>query len=264
MEMLGYFAALVMGAVLGLIGGGGSILTVPILVYLLKVDALSATGYSLFIVGLSACFGAYSYWKKGMVDFKTGAIFSVPAFLGVYLVRKFGVPMLPDVIVEINNWQMTKSFLILIVFALMMILASISMIRGRKNAEGEKNKKFNYPLIALEGVVVGAFTGFVGAGGGFLIIPALVVLAGLEMKVAVGTSLMIIAIKSLFGFIGDIQNNSALDWQLLGLFTAIAVVGIFLGTLLSNKIPGDKLKPAFGWFVLIMGSFMILKETLLA
>lgn len=262
MEILGYFSAIIMGAVLGLIGGGGSILTVPILVYLLKVDAVSATGYSLFIVGFSACFGAYNYWKKGFVDFKTGAIFSVPAFIGVYAVRKWGVPMMPDVLATYGEWNLTKPFVILMVFAIMMLLSSVSMIRGRKDSEVEEDKEFNYPLIALEGVVVGAITGFVGAGGGFLIIPALVVLAGLRMKVAVGTSLMIIAVKSLIGFIGDIQSNPNLDWNLLGIFTAIAVVGIFLGTMLSNKVPGEKLKPAFGWFVLVMGTFMIVKETL--
>ena len=261
MEIIGFASAIVMGLVLGLMGGGGSILTVPILVYLLKIPPVEATAYSLFVVGLAALFGSIDYLKRGLIDFKVGAIFTVPAFLGVYLVRRYGMPLIPDTI-ELSVFSISKQSLVLVVFAALMILASYSMIKGRKQSKGDESKKLNVPVIAIEGLVVGAVTGFVGAGGGFLIIPALVVLAGLEMKTAVGTSLLIISIKSLLGFIGDVQVMPQIDWNLLMIFSALAVVGIGLGIFLSRKIPGQKLKPAFGYFVLVVGSLMLLQQAL--
>jgi uncharacterized membrane protein YfcA len=262
MMILGYFLAVVMGVVLGLLGGGGSILTVPILVYVFSVQVSTATGYSLFIVGVSSVFGFYGYANKRLVDYKVGFIFAVPAFIGVYFSRGYFVPWLPESIFTLNNYEVTKDILILAVFALMMILASISMIRGRKDRDSADViwDSRRYAIIAVEGLVVGVLTGFVGAGGGFLIIPALVILAGLEMKVAVGTSLMIISIKSLIGFIGDIQTNPNMDWTFLFIFTSFSVVGILLGTYLSKKIPSKKLKPIFGWFVLVMGTIILIKR----
>ncbi|MCB0340740.1 MAG: sulfite exporter TauE/SafE family protein [Pseudobdellovibrionaceae bacterium] len=259
MEILGLIAAIVMGLVLGLVGGGGSILTVPILVYLLGVDPVEATAYSLFVVGLSALIGSADYIRRGLVDFKVGSIFTVPAFLGVYGVRRFGMPNIPDTI-DLSVMVISKGVLILTVFAVIMLVAAYTMIRGRKETHVEENKKLNLPLIAVEGLVVGGVTGFVGAGGGFLIIPALVVLAGLEMKVAVGTSLLIIGIKSLLGFVGDLQVLESIDWALLTRFTALSVIGIFIGAFISRLIPGEKLKPAFGWFVLIIGGAMLIQQ----
>lgn len=153
----------------------------------------------------------------------------------------------------------------MLLFAVVMILASVSMIRPGKHKEQDENapRVYNYPMILLEGAVVGVLTGLVGAGGGFLIIPALVILARMPMKLAVGTSLFIIAVKSLIGFIGDLQGDEIIDWKLLGVFTAFSVVGIFIGILLSKKIPGQKLKKGFGWFVLLMGVYIIIKEVFL-
>ena len=261
MVIISYIAVIIMGVTLGLLGGGGSILTVPILVYLFKIPASISTGYSLFLVGASALIGAVQYYRKKEFDLKVGAIFSVPAFLGVYLVRSYVVPQLPQHILSIGNYEITKDILILLTFSIIMLAAGISMIRGRKeNDETVARKPINPFLVTIEGLIVGGVTGFVGAGGGFLIIPALVLLAGLPMKKAVGTSLGIIAVKSLFGFIGDIQHNPNIEWSLLGLLLAFSIVGIFIGGLLSKRIPASKLKPGFGVFTLVMGVFLIIKQ----
>ena len=260
--LFGFAATILAGATMGLIGGGGSILTLPILVYLLEIPPVLATGYSLFVVGLSALVGSVNYFKLGLVNLKAGTIFAVPAFVGVFLARKSLVPALPVEIFNLGNLVVGRDLIVMGVFATLMILASVSMIRGGSESEQEGELQFNYPLIALEGLIVGAVTGFVGAGGGFLIIPALVVLAKLPMKQAVGTSLMIIAVKSLFGFLGDLGNQS-IDWGFLALFCLLSIIGIYLGTYLSRFISSAKLKPGFGWFVLIMGLFILAKETIL-
>ncbi|MDA8793738.1 sulfite exporter TauE/SafE family protein [Bacteriovoracaceae bacterium] len=259
MIVMNYFAIIIMGMTLGLLGGGGSILTVPILVYLFHLPPTVSTGYSLFLVGASAVIGAIQYYRKGLFDVRVGIIFSLPAFVGVYLVRSFIVPNLPSLIFTIGSFEVTKDILILSTFGIVMLAAGISMIRGRNDSEGE-DKKLNYTLVMVEGLIVGALTGFVGAGGGFLIIPALVMLAGLPMKKAVGTSLGIIAVKSLLGFAGDIQHNPNIDWNFLGVLLFFSIIGIFLGGLVSKKIAGSKLKPGFGWFTLAMGVFLILKQ----
>jgi hypothetical protein len=262
MEIIGWIMALMIGLTLGLLGGGGSILTVPVLVYLLGIEPVMSTGYSLFIVGLSALVGAFSYYRKGLIDLKTAAVFGAPAIAAVYFTRKVLVPAIPLQIITVGEFVVTKDIAIMVLFALLMIAASYSMIKGSDTKErADQPISYHYPMILLEGVVVGLLTGMVGAGGGFLIIPALVILSGLSMKMAVGTSLIIIAVKSLIGFIGDIQNYTV-DWVFLLSFSAIAVVGILIGSKLSNYVPGQKLKPAFGWFVLILGIYILGKELL--
>lgn len=260
LELLGYFGALIIGIVLGLIGGGGSILTVPILVYLLMINPVTATAYSLFVVGASSLVGALNYMKQKLVDFRTATVFSIPAFIAVYSTRKYIVPAIPDHIFTLWGFEVTKNIGIMLFFALIMIVASISMIRNnRSEILVETKVKYNYPLIIIEGIVVGVLTGIVGAGGGFLIIPALVLLAKLPMKKAVATSLLIIAVKSLIGFIGDIENLE-IEWTFLLMFTALSIAGIFIGGYLNKFIDGKKLKTAFGWFVLVMGIYIIWKE----
>ncbi len=264
LELFGYLGAIAIGLSLGLIGGGGSILTVPVLVYLLGVSPVLATAYSLFIVGFSALIGGIKYAIKGLVDFKTGIVFALPAFITVYLSRLLLMPWLPNEWFSIGQFSLDKDNGILLLFAALMVAASISMIRD-KHVQNDKNKKvtvvkFNYPLILIEGAVVGVLTGLVGAGGGFLIIPALVLFAKLPIKTAIGTSLFIISAKSLIGFIGDIQAGESINWVFLSTISLLAVVGIFAGTFLSTKVNGPSLKKAFGWFVLVMGIFMIIKE----
>lgn len=261
MEIIGYLASIVMGLTLGLIGGGGSILTVPILVYLFEVDPVLSTAYSLFVVGLTSAIGSFSHFKSGNVHLKTALIFGVPSIAAVYSVRKFVMPVIPDPVFTLGNVEVSKSLAVLVLFAVLMLLASITMIRKpKKQKEDSKEISYNYPLIFIEGILVGGITGLVGAGGGFLIIPALVLLAGLPMKQAVGTSLVIIALKSLIGFTGDLGGTLVIDYQFMLIFSAFAMVGILLGSYLSRFIPNEKLKPAFGWFVLVMGVFILFKE----
>lgn len=266
MEILGYLGALFTGLSLGLIGGGGSILIVPVLVYLFNINPSLATAYSLFVVGTASVVGSIEYARKGLIDYKTAVIFAFPSFLGVFAVRAWLVPQLPQTIAAFGTISLSKDVLIMLVFAVVMLLASISMIRKNTDApstsdEQQQNQiSYNYPMIAIEGLGVGAITGFVGAGGGFLIIPALVILARLPMKLAVGTSLIIIASKSLLGFLGDLSVSQAIHWVFLLKITATAIGGIFIGSSLSSIIPGKKLKPAFGWFVLVMGIYIITKQ----
>lgn len=261
MEIFGYIASLVIGISLGLIGGGGSILTVPVLVYLFGIEPILATSYSLFIVGSTSLVGALPKYKQGLVNLKTALIFGLPSIVAVFATRKFMVPAIPTVVFEIGDVEVTKNLLMMMIFAVLMVFASISMIRSKekKDIGIDVVQKFNYPLILLEGAIVGTLTGLVGAGGGFLIIPALVLLSKLPMKQAVGTSLLIIAAKSLIGFTGDLSNYK-MDWQLLLIVTAIAIGGIFIGNSLSKKVDSNKLKKGFGWFVLIMGIYIIVKE----
>ncbi|WP_299781878.1 sulfite exporter TauE/SafE family protein [uncultured Formosa sp.] len=259
-QLIGFIGALVVGLVLGLTGGGGSILTVPILVYLLMLNPVTATAYSLFIVGVSSSFGAFRNYQKGLVDLKIAAVFAVPAFTMVYLTRKFIIPAIPDNIYEIGSFVITKDLFIMVMFALMMVIASVTMLQPKKNEHKEHaHRKLSNLLIFNQAIVIGFFTGIVGAGGGFIIIPALIILGNLSMKKAVGTSLFIIAINSLIGFMGDV-GNIEIDWVFLLSFTLIAIVGIFLGGYLSNYISGKKLKKGFGWFILVMGVYIIIKE----
>jgi uncharacterized protein len=274
MEIIGYFAALVIGLSLGLIGGGGSILTVPVLVYLIGLSPVLSTAYSLFIVGLTSLVGSYKFYKNGLVSLKTAVVFGLPSIVAVYATRRYIVPAIPEHLFTVGDLAVSKGILLMLLFAGLMVFASISMIRKKEPAEtseGEEGQpdqphpepKFNYVGILAEGLVVGTLTGLVGAGGGFLIIPALVLFSKLDMKMAVGTSLLIIAVKSLFGFVGDIYNYE-IDWVFLAVFSTISIAGIFIGSFLSTKVPAEKLKTSFGWFVLVMGIYIIAKETIFA
>lgn len=262
MEIIGYIASIFMGLSLGMIGGGGSILTVPILVYLFGTNPITATAYSLFIVGSTALVGGIFYFKKGEVDLKTGFIFAVPSFIGVYLTRAYVVPALPDPVFSLGSFVFSKPLLIMLVFAILMVAASVSMIKTKKSevSKAELSPMAKILLIGLEGLIVGGVTGFVGAGGGFLIIPALVVLVGMPMKIAVGTSLFIIAAKSLIGFMGDLQHHAEINWPLITTITGIAIIGLFLGMYLSKKVSEKGLKKGFGYFVLLMGTFILIDQ----
>ena len=261
MEIIGYVASILMGLTLGLLGGGGSILTVPILVYLFDVDPVLSTAYSLFVVGITSAVGSLSHFRKGNVHVKTALIFGVPSILAVYSIRKIILPAIPDVIVTISNFAVTKSLAVLLLFAILMMVASITMIINPiQKKEEDREISFNYPIIFLEGIIVGSITGLVGAGGGFLIIPALVLLTGLPMKQAVGTSLVIITLKSLIGFTGDMGGDLSIDYRFMIIFSLFAMAGILLGSFLTRFVSDEKLKPVFGWFVMAMGVFILFKE----
>ena len=258
MEIIGFILSILIGISLGLIGSGGSILTIPILVYVFYISPSDATTYSLFVVGTSALVGSFNGAKNKLLDYKTALYFGLPSVISVFLMRKFLVPLLPKNLITISNFILTTDLLIMLVFSVLMILASFSMIRKRKIANID-NQEIQHNSLIIKGILIGALTGFVGVGGGFLIIPALLFTAKLPMKKAVATSLIIIVFNSLIGFLGSI-SNSTINWGFLLLFTAFSVIGIFIGQYLSKKISNEKLKPFFGWFVLFTGIYIILKE----
>jgi hypothetical protein len=271
MILLAYLASLLIGLSLGLLGGGGSILTLPVLVYLFGVGTVEATAYSLFIVGATALASIVPKARAGHVDLRTAFWFGLPSVVAVYLTRAYVMPCIPDPIWTGDGWALSKSTGLMLLFAVLMLAAARGMIVGRTPAkaktEAEADIEVKQPMgsaaqiaiVLAEGATVGLLTGLVGAGGGFLIIPALVLVTGLEMKVAVGTSLTIIAAKSLVGFTGDLGHLD-MDWTLLLSVTAVAVFGMILGTLLSKRVASGPLQKAFGWFVLAMGLFILSRE----
>lgn len=263
MEYIGYFASILIGISLGLIGGGGSILTVPVLVYIFKMDAAAAAVYSLFVVGLTSAVGTVNYFKRGLVRLSTAFIFGIPSVAGVFISRLFIVPSIPERVFQAGQFTVTRHVLLMLLFALLMVGASYSMIKKNIEAEPPADKSGsdkNYLLTLVQGFGTGIITGMVGAGGGFMIIPALVFVLKLPMKEAIGTSLLIIATNSLLGFAGS-AGSTLIHWPFLVTVASFAVAGIFIGNILSKKIDGARLKPAFGWFVLVMGLFIIIKET---
>ncbi|MCB0445594.1 MAG: sulfite exporter TauE/SafE family protein [Gelidibacter sp.] len=259
-EILGYIGAFVVGLVLGLTGGGGSIITVPVMVYLIGVNPVTATAYSLFVVGTTSSIGAIQNFRKQLIDIKTAIIFAIPAFIMVYVTRRYLVPAIPQKVFEFNEFIITKDMFIMAFFGVIMLLASMSMIRSKRDVVTDNaNATLNIPFLITIGIGVGLLTGIVGAGGGFLIIPALVLLAKLPMKKAIGTSLFIIAINSLIGFTGDLQNRE-INWLFLLIFTIISIVGIIVGVYASKFISGTKLKKGFGWFTFLVAIYIIYRE----
>lgn len=260
MEILGFIMALIIGISLGLIGGGGSILAVPVLAYLFMLDETLATSYSLFVVGSASLVGGLRQNRNKNVDWRTAIVFGIPAIVGVWIIRHYVVPALPEELFTVNTFVFTRRMMMFGVFSILMVWAAYSMLSKKKRKGGTGEVKYNYPLIIFEGLVVGGITGFVGAGGGFLIIPALVVLANLEIKKAIGTSLIIIALKSLLGFFLSDALTLDIDWSFLLVFTSIAIVGIFLGVSLGKIIDGVKLKRGFGYFIVVMAIFIFFME----
>lgn len=270
MQVLGFLLAALVGISLGLIGGGGSILTVPILVYVIGLNPVLATSYSLFIVGSTSLVGAVNNHRKGLVDVQAALLFGATSIGTVFLIRKFLLPAIPPILFHIGQFPVSQGLLTMVLFAILMLLAAIAMIRSEPPVEkasgNRKEGKGATPAfgrLLLNGVFIGVATGVLGAGGGFLIIPALVLLLRMPMKQAVGTSLLIIALNSLIGFLGDL-GHFTINWIFLVAITAVATGGIFLGSWLSRKIDGDRLKKGFGWFVLVMGIYIISKELLSA
>lgn len=256
-EIIGYLSAAFIGVSLGLIGGGGSILTVPVLVYLFNLSPLTATSYSLFIVGSTSFVGAVANWRQNLVHLPTALFFGTASVLTVFAVRRFVVSAIPHHIATIGGAEITFPHLTMVLFALLMLAASVSMIRTkvlRRRKAGHARAE-----LLLYGIGIGLVTGFLGAGGGFLLIPVLVLGLGLDMKKAVGTSLLIIAVNSLVGFTGD-AGRYAVNWVLLSVLTALAVAGIFVGGRLARRIRGEQLKKGFGWFVLAMAVYILVRE----
>jgi uncharacterized membrane protein YfcA len=258
MEIIGFILGILIGMSLGLIGSGGSILTIPVLVYLMQVVPSTASAYSLFIVGVSALAGSIKGAKEKLLSYRVAFYFGLPSIVSIFVMRKYIMPKVPTTIFTIGDFVFTKDLIIMMVFAVLMILSSISMIR-KNLVDAQDEVRLTIGKIILQGLIIGLLTGFVGVGGGFLIIPTLIYEAKLPMRKAVATSLVIIACNSLIGFAGSVDNIS-IDWTFLLSFTGFAVVGIFTGMFLSRKISSEKLKPAFGWFILAIGIYILIKE----
>ncbi|GAB4004855.1 sulfite exporter TauE/SafE family protein [Spirosoma migulaei] len=261
-ELFGYASALLVGLVIGLAGGGGSILTVPIFVYVFHIPTVLATTYSLFVVGSTSLIGSLHHvWHK-RVDLPVTVAFALPSFVSVYLSRRYLVPALPDPLFQFERFVLPKSDAILYFFAIVMIIAARAMIRNDRPEQGEAaDGRPRYGSLALDGLAVGLLTGTIGAGGGFLIVPMLVLMAGLPIHRAVATSVLIIAVNSFVGFLGDIHHTD-LNWNFLLPFTGLSIVGIFVGMYLARYVAPDKLKKGFGWFVLVIALYMIGREIL--
>jgi uncharacterized membrane protein YfcA len=261
MEIIGYSVSILIGVILGLMGGGGSILTVPVLVYLFQVEPVLATSYSLFIVGTTSLVAAIPKYKEHLVNLRTGFLFGIPSIATMFITRKWVVPALPDPIFSIGTNPLSKGAFILGLFAVLMVLASYSMIKGNnpQKISSRLAAKIKWHWVVLQGFLIGFLTGLVGAGGGFLIIPALVLLTRLHIKIAVGTSLFIIAINSLIGFSGDLLTHT-MEWPLVVKVTCLAIFGTFIGNRFSKTISQEKLKKGFGWFTLLIGTWILLKE----
>jgi uncharacterized membrane protein YfcA len=259
MEILVYLAAILIGISMGMLGGGGSILTVPVFVYIMHIHPVLATTYSLFVVGSCSLVGGARAWYKGLIDIPTVIYFGASSLLSVYIVRHFVLPAIPEYLFSIGDVEITKGVFLMVLFALLMVVAAVSMIRQKENKTTAVRPGSRIPGLLTQGFFVGAITGLLGAGGGFLIIPALVLLSKLPMKTAVGTSLTIMAFSSLFGFFTTLSHYT-INWLPLLLFTAIAVGGIFIGGALADKLRGHHLRKGFGWFILVMGVYILVRE----
>lgn len=250
-SVIAHLLALLIGISLGLIGSGGSILTVPILVYILHIEPYLATAYSLFIVGSTAVVGAVKNFRQKQVDLKAVFFLGIPSLVTVFITRAFILPLIPSTI-EILTFKLEKNVALMVLFSIVMFTSAYKMISTKKaSSQQYDNTSQNNTALLIQGLIIGLIAGTVGAGGGFLIIPALVLLSNVPMKKAIGTSLFIIAIQSLLGFLGDLSHTS-FDWNLLLGLTSISIIGIFVGMYLTKLIPDSNLKKGFGYFVLVL------------
>jgi uncharacterized protein len=258
-EYLAFLLAFFIGLSLGLIGGGGSILTIPILVYVMGINPIIAGAYSLFIVGITSLAGVVGKIKSNIVNYKAYLLFGLPSVLSVYLTRSIVLPLVPDVILDQGSFILSKGMAIMAFLSLIMLLSAVSILNS-KNIKKRKTNGINLIFILFDGLLVGFVTGIAGTGGGFLIVPALVITLGLDMKTAVGTSLAIVATKSLIGFSGDLSIGLAVDWKFLLIFVSISIIGIFAGNKISHRSSENMLKKMFAYLLISMATFIIISE----
>ena len=261
--MISFVAVGFVGVLLGVFGGGGSLLILPLLVYLVGLSPVEATSYSLLIVGVAALIGAVDFLRKGLVNFSSVLGFGFPSIVGVFLTRTVLMHQIPDQLIDSESFSLSKNTLVMGVFCIMVLGSSYSMIRKRPERDETSEHRQRLGITILAGFIVGLLTGFVGAGGGFLIVPALMFLLHLPVREAVATSLFVIALKSVLGFLGDTFMLDDIEWWLLLKLTVAAVIGILLGVRLNRRIPAEKLKTSFGWVVLLMGGLILVREFLL-
>lgn len=264
MIVAGYFAAVFIGLILGMIGAGGAVLAVPVLVYLFGISPTLSTAYSLFVVGVTAAIGAAMRYKVIIMHWRIALLFAAPSLTTIFLTRMYIVPTIPEVVLTVGSYELHKGPLLLIIFAVVMFFSAFSMIRHQQPEVAEsKQASLNYGLLVLRNASIGVLFGLVGAGGGFLIVPALVLTMNLSMKHAVATSLLIVSINTMLGFLGDVANQ-AVDWSFLVGFCSISVAGMLLGSYLARGINSEYLKKGFGWFVLLMSLLILTKELFLS
>jgi uncharacterized membrane protein YfcA len=267
--MIGYALALVIGCIMGLLGAGGSLIF-PLMVYLLSKDATLATAYALFLVGVTSSIGIIRKIKDQEVDFQVGLLVAVPTMLGTLFDRLYLLHAIPDPLFEIDNFTMGKTPFLLSFFAVLLGLSSLSMLgilnKGLKSqtVSGQK-KEYNPTTVAMMGLAIGVFSGLIGAGGGVLVVPVLVLMVGMEIRKAIGTSLFIIAFKSVISFVlGDaIRMGGQIEWTFLFAVVGCMIVGILFGNSMSKFVEGAKLKKSFGILLLLMSGFIIIKEAFL-
>lgn len=260
LEIIGYFLALFVGLVIGTLGGGGSILAVPILVVFFQMEPQNATVYSLFIVGVTSLFGAIQHFKSKLINPLNTLLFGIPAVISISITRLLIVPSIPEQF-HMGNFIFEKNTFIMLLFAILMVLASIPMIRGQKEHPG--TKKNRPTILVIFGAIIGFISGLVGAGGGFMIIPSLSIFMKVPIKNAIATSIVIIAINSLSGFTAELFTpNLKLNWVILLGFTLIATAGLIIGLKLNHRIQSARLKKGFGIFVLLVGISILVMEIL--
>ncbi len=262
LEILGFFCALLVGVSMGLLGGGGSILAVPIFAYLFKLDSVTSTAYSLFVVGIIALFSGVQKSYQKLVNWPLAINMGLPAIFGVWCMRKIFLPALPEELIDIQGFVLTKRMAMFGFFAILMALSAISMLHDTRNNVKSNRTQPNAAVLAMQGLMLGFITGFVGAGGGFLIIPALILMAGLEVKTAIGTSLVIIALNSLIGFLLGDALEIEVDWGFLLSFASVAFVGMYIGNLISKRLNSAQLKVGFAYFIIFMSLLIFYLEFL--
>ena len=261
--ILGYFVTFLVGISLGVMGSGGSILTVPNLVYLFGIPPLLATTYSLFLVGTTAMIGSIPNIRNRRLNFPLILTFGLPSIIAMIATRRWILPNIPEMITLPIMGTISKDIVMMIFFAIIMILAALSMIRQKKGTEmlfcALKITMKTAPLLMLQGIAIGCLSGLLGAGGGFLMIPGFVILAKVPIKQAIASSLFIVGINSLMGFLSDYQQWGALNISLLGLMILISIGGILIGNRIVRHINTAKLKPLFGYFILLIALFILVK-----
>lgn len=261
MEILGYALTIVIGLLVGLFGGGGSILTVPVLVYLFAIPATLSTTYSLALVSITSLLASFSHIANNNLSYKRIFLFGLPSLLSLYVVRAYLVPAIP-ISFQLFDFEIEKDIFMMIFFSFLMLIAGFFMIRKRKEMSETDNNNYNSISLILSGFSEGLVTGIVGAGGGFIIVPVLMIFGKLNLKQAVGNSLFIIGFKSMIGFLGS-NDISALNYIFLIKILAIALLGMYFGIQLNKKFNAQQLKPLFGYFVLLMGFVILIKEIIL-
>lgn len=264
LEIIGYVGAVVVGLLVILVGAGGSILTVPVLVYLFNISPVIATGYALLIVGATSIVSTLSYIRRKMVNYRIALLFGIPSVIAVYLTRRFMLPAIPDELFTVGTAVVTKGVFLMLLMAVLIFISATSMIMVKRKYETDEETNLNTfyytRMILIEGLIIGILTGLVGTGGGFMIIPALVIMCNLPIKTAIGTALLIASAKSGIGFLGEMSTNSNIDYELIFKFTGFALVGIAMGTFLSDKVSGYRLRNYFGYFLYLVGAVILINE----